>query len=1005
MKKFLYFIAALILLSNVGFATTYTVTVSVQPEEAATITGAGEYAAGAMVTLTAIPDDRYVLGNWVVNGFMQAESELVLEFEMPEENVTAVVSFNKKSYSLTLTAEPETFGTVTGGGNYEWGNWVTVTATPEEGYAFAGWFDDEITLVSDRPVLTFEMPANNLHLTAIFKNTCALTIDVDAEMGEWIIDIPGFVNGNEVAIGETVTITATANQGYIFTGWYISGELLSNNNEYEFEVPDLNSYIIFAAFTESDPEDENVIVIRARAQLVELAYMVNEGLNVYLNKTVELAADLDLAEINWTPIGHMRVNNNFARAFQGTFDGKNHTISNLTVLGQNHVSTLNSQVFAGLFGYAYNAEIKNLNLTNVFIEVNYRPTINQATVFTGAIAAFNMNSIINNCHVEGAINLTSQRGITAGGIAGYSRAANTSFSSTIKESSFTGNISGIGFMSAGATNSFVDIGGITGMNEQNIINCVTNGTVRSQAAIGSNNANAGGISGRSANLNHIDSCRSNAEIQAYSFYYSHAGGITGIVVTGSANSKITSSSTTGDVSAVAAQYAAAGGIAGRVHAGLIEICYAKGDVYAASPTRDPFAGGLIGNNNARVFNCYATGNAVAIGRNNYAYAGGLIAANSIAGVVENSYATGNTHSESLFASCAGGFVGFNSGNIVNSFGIGNASAYTIGVLAGDPVNGAHIGGFVGFDDNGIHNNCFSYVGQTFVSIHGQTVVHEASNNIGIAVDFDMYDSEIFYSDTLEWDAGIWNYTNLNFTNGRYPIFWGSVYSYFITLLADPNHGGIVSGGGTYEENTSITIEATSHVGYNFVNWTEDGMEVSTDTAYSFTVTSDRTLTANFVVKTYTITATFGDNGTITPSGEILVTHGDNKTFEIIPDANYKIEQVVVNGVPVGAVTSYTFNDVTADATIIAYFEYDVNIIENKKSTINVFSHGSIVTIVNEELVPIKQVKVMDMHGRIIWKGQATDVRNEITLNVAAGIYGVRIITENNQQFTTKININ
>jgi hypothetical protein len=48
---------------------------------------------------------------------------------------------------------------------------------------------------------------------------------------------------------------------------------------------------------------------------------------------------------------------------------------------------------------------------------------------------------------------------------------------------------------------------------------------------------------------------------------------------------------------------------------------------------------------------------------------------------------------------------------------------------------------------------------------------------------------------------------------------------------------------------------------------------------------------------------------------------------------------------------------------------------------------------------------MDMTGRVVWNGQAHGDKTEITLNVAAGIYGVRIITEANTASTTKVNIN
>ncbi|WP_369015115.1 InlB B-repeat-containing protein, partial [Klebsiella pneumoniae] len=49
------------------------------------------------------------------------------------------------------------------------------------------------------------------------------------------------------------------------------------------------------------------------------------------------------------------------------------------------------------------------------------------------------------------------------------------------------------------------------------------------------------------------------------------------------------------------------------------------------------------------------------------------------------------------------------------------------------------------------------------------------------------------------------------------------------------------GGGTYQEGQTCMVEATTNVGYNFINWTENGVEVSASASYTFTVTANRTL--------------------------------------------------------------------------------------------------------------------------------------------------------------------
>ena len=66
-------------------------------------------------------------------------------------------------------------------------------------------------------------------------------------------------------------------------------------------------------------------------------------------------------------------------------------------------------------------------------------------------------------------------------------------------------------------------------------------------------------------------------------------------------------------------------------------------------------------------------------------------------------------------------------------------------------------------------------------------------------------------------------------------------SYTIGLSVNPALSGTTSGGGTYNEGVSATINASPATGYQFVNWTEGGAPVSTSASYTFTVTANRTL--------------------------------------------------------------------------------------------------------------------------------------------------------------------
>lgn len=73
----------------------------------------------------------------------------------------------------------------------------------------------------------------------------------------------------------------------------------------------------------------------------------------------------------------------------------------------------------------------------------------------------------------------------------------------------------------------------------------------------------------------------------------------------------------------------------------------------------------------------------------------------------------------------------------------------------------------------------------------------------------------------------------------------------ISVTSNDITKGTVSGGGQYEIGASVTVVATAKTGSRFVNWTENGIEVSTDASYTFTYSGDRNLVANFLPDTST----------------------------------------------------------------------------------------------------------------------------------------------------------
>ena len=76
--------------------------------------------------------------------------------------------------------------------------------------------------------------------------------------------------------------------------------------------------------------------------------------------------------------------------------------------------------------------------------------------------------------------------------------------------------------------------------------------------------------------------------------------------------------------------------------------------------------------------------------------------------------------------------------------------------------------------------------------------------------------------------------------------------YTITVTADPTAGGTVAGGGTYRGGKTCTLTATANAGYVFDGWYEGSTKVSSDTNYSFIVSSNRTIMGKFTVDKTTV---------------------------------------------------------------------------------------------------------------------------------------------------------
>jgi hypothetical protein len=144
----------------------------------------------------------------------------------------------------------------------------------------------------------------------------------------------------------------------------------------------------------------------------------------------------------------------------------------------------------------------------------------------------------------------------------------------------------------------------------------------------------------------------------------------------------------------------------------------------------------------------------------------------------------------------------------------------------------------------------------------------------------------------------------------------AINTYSITTSAGAN--GSISGPASVNYGGSVAYTITPATGYHVADVLVDGVSAGPVTSYSFSnVTAPHTISATFAINSYSITATVGANGSI--SGPATVNHGDSAAYTISPATGYHVADVLVDGASAGAVTSYSFSNVTAGHTISATF--------------------------------------------------------------------------------------
>ena len=278
--------------------TTYSISINASPVEGGTVSGGGQYEEGATATVTAVPNENFRFLAWA-EADTQISTEASLTFRVTSDRrLTAIFEpiseptpgpIPKPTYTITTSATVG--GTVSGAGKYEQGSSVTLTATPENGYLFVGWTENNEQISTDESFTFIVDRDRTLAANFVPITQPTYTINVSATAGGTAS------GGGEYEQGSSVTLTATPKSEYLFIGWTENGEQISTDENFTFVVEQDRTFV--ANFEPISNPTYTVQVISTQGGTVEGGGSYAEGESV----TVTAASDAGYRFLRWEENG------------------------------------------------------------------------------------------------------------------------------------------------------------------------------------------------------------------------------------------------------------------------------------------------------------------------------------------------------------------------------------------------------------------------------------------------------------------------------------------------------------------------------------------------------------------------------------------------------------------------------------------------------------------------------------------------------------------------------
>ena len=965
----------------------YTISASANPAEGGTTTGDGAIKEGETCNLTATVATGYNFVNWTESG-TEVSTDAAYSFTVTEDR-TLVANFELQSFTIAASANPTENGTVAGDGAYNYGSTAELTATPATGYDFINWTEDG-TEVSTDAVYSFTVSEDRT-LVANFELQ-SLTIEVSANPTEG-----GAVSGDGIYdYGSTAELTATVATDYVFVNWTEDGTEVSTDAAYSFTV---TADRILVANFELETFD-----ISASANPVNGGTITGAGIYT-IHETAELTATTATGFnfLNWTEDG-TEVSTNTSFSFTVTADRV--FVANFEqIKTYNIVTTVNpteggTTTGAGAYDHDEVAELTAtvatgydfVNWTDDGTEVSTNTTYSfTVTGDRTLVANFNPKSYT----ISASVNPEESGTVAGTGIYDFNETAELTATPATGYDFVNWTDDGTE-VSTNAVFSFTVAGDRT---------LVANFELQSLTVAATANPTDGGtIAGAGA------------------YNYGSTAELTATTATGYNFVNWTDDGTEVSTDAV---------YSFTVTTDITLVANFELQSLTVTASANPTEGGTVTGDG--IYDYGSTVELTATTATDYNFVNWTEDGTEVS--TDATYSFTVTGDRTLVANfelqrfTIFAIASPDEGNTTTGYGTYDInSTVELTAIATTGYN------FINWTESGTEvstNAAYSFTitgDRTLVAnfeLQSFTIATSVNpTDGGTVTGYGIYD----HGSTAELTAtAATAYNFINWTEDGTEVSTDATYSFTVsedrTLVANfelqsftiaasanPAEGGTITGAGTYNYGATAELTATTATGYDFVNWTEDGTEVSTDAAYNFTVSEARTLVANFELQSFTIAASANpaEGGTITGAG--TYNYGAIAELTVTAATGYDFVNWTEDGTEVSTDAAYSFT-VSGDRTLVANFS-EITSISNidKEIVLDIYPNPT-ADFVNVKFGNLNintskvEIIVYDILGKACSVYRNVSSTNEIQLdvsNINDGIYYLQIIIDGENLKTKKI---